>query len=552
MRSPTVTQLPQGDPGGDSVADRKRWLAAAVLVLAALIAVAAAVIGQLPFPAYAEALLAGIAVIASLFVSPLQDRVASWLNGPRERHQALLDCTRLHDSKGRRLQKVRDCTNPVDLGVHRASPPDAMPPYVMRDADGDAALTDGFARGGLVIIEGSSASGKTRLAYEAMHHHARGRDVIVPANLRSLLALKKSGIRLANAVVWLDNLDDYLAEGGLDAAVLDFLCPPGSTDVLVLATLRTGARDELQLRSRLKTSIKRAADEVLNRASVIPLHRALSSPERGRAEQERADPRIAAALDQHTGAQFAAYIAAAPESLHRWQTGRETPGGTLVTAAVDARRAGLHAPLTRDLLAELYALYPGADPDFDAALTWATDPVRSASSCLIPLPDGTYQPFDYLLDHAQATPDTPPVPDQAWPVYLRNADMADLTSLADAAFRGGHADISEEALNRAAAEGLDNAMSNLSVLQEAVASGMKLQATRRQFVSDGANIFYEEGVSAEQAGLTAHAEESYRTAAQFGHVDAMRCLSRLLVAAGRQGEAGEWRDRALAAENPPA
>jgi hypothetical protein len=123
-----------------------------------------------------------------------------------------------------------------------------MPPYVPRDADGDAALADGFAHGGLVIIEGPSASGKTRLAYEAMRHQAPGRTLIVPRKLRSLLTLEKSGARPANAVVWLDNLDDYLAGGGLDAAVLDFLCPLGSTDVLVLATLRTEARDELQSR----------------------------------------------------------------------------------------------------------------------------------------------------------------------------------------------------------------------------------------------------------------------------------------------------------------
>jgi tetratricopeptide (TPR) repeat protein len=532
----------------------QRWLAAAVLVLAAAVAVAAAVIGQLPFPTSIEAILAGVAVVSSLFVSPLQDRVAGWVNRPDVKRQALLHGTRLHDRNGR-LPKVRDCTNPVDLGVHRASPPVAMPPYVPRDADGFAALADGFARGGLVIIEGPSASGKTRLAYEAMRRQAPGRTLIVPSKLRSLLTLEKSGARPANAVVWLDNLDDYFADSGLNSAVLDFLCPPGSTDVLVLATLRTEARNDLESRSSLQTSVKRAVDEVLNRASVIVLDRALSPAERERAERDRADSRIAAALDQHTGSQFAAYIAAAPEALHRWQAGRETPGGALVTAGVDARRAGLHTPLTRDLLAQLHTLYPGAGPDFEAALTWAIDPVRSASGCLIPLPDGTYQPFDYLLDHAQATPAMPSIPARAWPVYLRHADVADLTSLADAAYGAGHPDISEEALHRAAEADLDNladAMRNLSVLQEAVAAAVKAREPLKQWLDSTADSCYKTGVMCEQQGRTEFAEGWYRMAAESHHVDAMKSLNRLLAAAGRQEEAEEWRGKAEAAENPRA
>lgn len=531
------------------MADRKRWLAAGVLVLAAAIVVVAAAVGPLALPAGVEALVAGVAVVAGLFVAPVQEQITKWVTGPGKRHRALLDSTRLHDRKGR-LRKVRNCTNPLELGVHRASPPATLPPYVPRDADDNPALANGFAKGGLVIIEGPSASGKTRLAYEAMRRQVPGRDLIVPDNLRSLAELKGSGIRLSNAVVWLDNLDDYLAEGGLDNAVLDFLCPPEQTDVLVLATMRTGARNDLQSRSNLETSIKRAVGEVLNRADVIVLDRALSSAERDRAARERADARIAAALDQHTGAQFAAYLAAAPETLLRWQTGSATPGGALVTAAVDARRAGLHVPLTRDLLAELYPLYQGADADFDAALTWATEPVRGASSCLIPLPSATYQPFDYLLDHAQITPAMPPVPDRAWPVYLRNADLADLTSLADAAYGAGHADISQKALDRAAKEGLANALSNLSALLEALQPAIKTKDAASQVVASGANQFFSLGVINEEAGRAENAEQFYRWAADFGHAEAMKRLSRMLAARGRHGEAEEWRDKAEAAENP--
>lgn len=520
----------------------KRWLATAVLIFAAAVAVAAAVIGQIPFPRWAEALVAGVAVIAGVFISPLQSRLTSWLNGPDIQRAALLACTRLH--AGKRLPKVRDSGNPLLLGVHPAGPPAAMPPYVARDADSNGTLAQSFERGGLIVVTGPSASGKTRFAYEAMRQHAPGRTLIVPSSLdKSLPGLREAGVPLENAVVWLDNIDGYLAEGGLDAAVLDYLRPAERADILILATLRTEARKDLVSRSDLKTSISRAVEEVLDRASFIVLDGALTAAERERAGRERADSRIAAALDQNGGAQFAAYIAAAPDLLMRWQTCLGTAGGILVTAAVDARRAGLHAPLTRALLAELYALYPGAGQDFDEAMAWTIEPVRGASGCLIPLPDDTFQPFDYLLDHAQRAAMTPPVPTLAWPVLLRHADTADLTSLADAAYGAGQTDISEDALKRAAAAGLDSAIDDLAVLMAALASATDKMAKAKALISAHANALYAYGVMDEEADRTEKAKTFYQMAADLGHADAARRLSELLAADGREAEARHWRDR---------
>jgi hypothetical protein len=109
--------------------------------------------------------------------------------------------------------------------------------------------------------------------------------------------------------VWLDDINDYLAAGGLDASVLDALCPPSRLDVLLLGTLRAEARRDLDA-ADLDSSISRAVREVLNRARIILLDSVLSPAERHRAEQQHArDPRITAALGQHTGAGFAEYLA---------------------------------------------------------------------------------------------------------------------------------------------------------------------------------------------------------------------------------------------------
>ena len=429
---------------------------------------------------------------------------------------------------GARHPKVSECTDPRALGVHPAvrpakhvagqqrGAPGAVPPYVPRDADDSALLADGFASGGLVIIEGPAAAGKTRMAYEAMHRHALGRQLIVPSDPAALRGLQTAGVRLADTIVWLDDIHDYLAGGGLDGPVLDALCPHGRRDVLLLATLRPEARRTLDA-AGLDTTVRRAIREVMGRARVIPLSRALTPAERHRAQQRRtADPRIAAALDQHTGAGFAEFLAAAPPILRRWQSVRDSTGGAIITAAVDARRAGVLSPLPRDLLRALHACYLGprhahlpGEPGFGDALIWATQPVRGASSCLAPMGGETYEPFDYLLEHAQAIGSAHPVPPAAWPVLLTCAAPADMSSLAIAAHEAGHPDISETAFRRAADAGDASSMCNLGVLLDA-------------------------------AGRREEAEEWFRQAAGAGHIAAMDNLGTLLEEMGRHDEAEQW------------
>jgi hypothetical protein len=468
---------------------------------------------------------------------------------------------------GGRLPKVSECTDPRALGVHAAvrpakhvagqqrGAPGAVPPYVPRDADDSALLADGFASGGLVIIEGPAAAGKTRMAYEAMRRRAPGRQLIVPGDPAALRGLQTAGVRLADTIVWLDDIHDYLAAGGLDGPVVDALCPPGRRDVLLLATLRSEARRTLDA-AGLDTTVRRAIREVVGRARVIPLSRALTPAERHRAQQRRtADPRIAAALDQHTGAGFAEFLAAAPPILHRWQSVRDSTGGAIITAAVDARRAGVLSPLPRDLLQALHACYldarhahlPG-EPGFGDALSWATQPVRGASSCLAPLGGETYEPFDYLLEHAQATGSAHPVPPAAWPVLLTCAAPADMSSLAIAAHEAGRPDISETAFRRAADAGDASSMCNLGVLLDA--AGRRAEAARwfRQAAGAGhVRAICHLGLLLDAAGRREEAEEWLRQAAGAGDADAMCHLGALLDAAGRREDAEEWLRQAVGA-----
>ena len=121
-----------------------------------------------------------------------------------------------------------------------------------------------------------------------------------------------------------------------------------------------------------------------------------------------ADRRIQNALPMTERFGLAELLANGPELVRDWQSawepGRHPRGAALVAAAVDCRRAGLHEPVPVELLDRLAEHYlatrGGAEqrPEpIDAALCWATEPARGASSLLLPA-GLSYLAFDYLVD----------------------------------------------------------------------------------------------------------------------------------------------------------
>ena len=337
---------------------------------------------------------------------------------------------------GALLDRPLDDYDPIrDLGVHRptqvADLP-LLPPYVPRTVDAD--LDRAVAGGGLVVVEGNSAAGKTRTAWEAVRRNAPScgwRSALVPKDGVALRSLVESGEPLGHVVVWLDDLERYLTPDGLDTGLVTALCPPGRTDVLLLATLRSETRHLIGGDDRYP-QLARSAQHLLATARTTRLARDLDQDERRAARRHQADPRIASALADRTGAGLAEHLAAAPEVLVRWRAGRDgmqEVGAALVSAAVDCRRAGYFAPVPRGLLEALYPTYlePRTrnrlrGPNLDEAFDWATTPVRGASSCLQPEADGRFSVFDYLVDRTQADPDSAAIPDATWRTLLEGAE----------------------------------------------------------------------------------------------------------------------------------
>ena len=326
---------------------------------------------------------------------------------------------------------------------------------------------------------------------------------------------------MPNAVVWLDDIQIYLTAGGIDGSVVDALTQSG-TDVVLLATLRSEAQRELES-SDLDPLIAKDIREVMNRARFIRLDPVLSDQERVRAERLRHDGRIAAALDQQTGAGFAEYLAAGPATLDRWKRasgGGQRTAGAIIGAAVDARIAGHLSPLPLTLLNELYVhyldehfLHQPNRPGFRDSLLWAAQPVQGASSCLSHAEGDTYEPFDYLVDHVQKSRQLSSMPEYVWPALLKYSFGEDLLAIGTTARAAGKQRIAEDAFRRAVEPGDPLAMVRLADL---------LKETDR----------------------TQEAEQLYQRAAEYGYPLAMVRLSDVLEKTGREEQAQQWRLRA--------
>ncbi|MEV8444006.1 tetratricopeptide repeat protein [Actinosynnema sp. NPDC051121] len=460
------------------------------------------------------------------------------------------------------LDRPIDGCDPIrDLGVHRptqAADVPLLPPYVPRTADAD--LDRAVAGGGLVVVEGNSAAGKTRTAWEAVRRNAasRGwRSVLVPRDGAALRLLVESGEPVRDVVVWLDDLERYLTADGLDPGMVAALCPPGRTDVLLLATLRSETRHQLGGDDRYP-QVARSAQHLLATARTTRLARDLDQEERQAARVHRGDPRIAAALADRTGAGLAEHLAAAPEALVRWHAGRDglhEVGAALVSAAVDCRRAGYVAPVPRAWLEALYPSYLDPRtrnrlrrPDLDEAFDWATTPVRGASSCLQPEADGNFSAFDYLVDRTQADPDRAPIPDTTWRTLLDGPETDPwVFEVAMAALREGRPEAA--AVIRRAIES-HNPAALIAAGHAYFVAGRQTGDARLvaqalamwRTAADGGDPYsmHNLGLSHTYLNQRAEAERWWRAAAQAGYAPSMTELGVLHYGRGEVAEARRW------------
>lgn len=327
-------------------------------------------------------------------------------------------------------------------------------PYVERDADAEL---DALVRGGgLVLVTGEPLTGRTTTAWAALHRLADHQVCVPPPGTDLRTLPERIRDRGGRCVLWLDDLERHLGDGGLDATLLARLTTMG---VLVLATMTDTAYDE----HRFGTSAH--ARLLLSHARVVELSREWSDAEWRRLRQHD-DPHLNA-VRLFTSLSITEYLAVAPELWAEWQWARRPSGRPrghlLVRAAIDLARCGLRRLLPLELLREAHEAY-GEDLDgsFEDALEWAVRPRLGLTGLLTEGKRG-WGAFASLTAEAERDGATPPVPYAVWELALAHNRGAvqprlrkELRARADAgeaeaAYRLGCLD-GDEALLRTAAD----------------------------------------------------------------------------------------------------
>lgn len=406
-------------------------------------------------------------------VTTVYGLVADLLHPQREPE----DSGELLRSRSGRIPRVRHVNRPELAGVHAAEPDqgqgDGAPPYIERDLE--PALRQALTQSPFVLVVGESTAGKTRLAYEVARSCFPGHAFVRPMTRAALAEALRVAGRRRRAVLWLDDLEDYLGAQGLTVAALAGLLDKRLRRVVVLATMRSEEHRRYDAReeSRLTGSDRdawRMQREVLRTAATIRLARRWSDAECRRAEPFRHDPRIRQALNGCERFGIAEIIAAGPELLtswhNAWAPGANPRGAAVVAAAVDCRRAGLRRPVPREWLRDLHPPYldgrGGGDlqPEgFDNAMRWACQAAYATSGLLIGNYSQGYLAFDYLLN----APDLAPVPDHLWDALLELIVPADAYDLGLVAHQEARLTRAVTALERARRAGIPGAAFSLAI-----------------------------------------------------------------------------------------
>lgn len=248
----------------------------------------------------------------------------------------------------------------VDVTELGARPPMGTEQTVYVARDVDDRVDELIAAGGMVVLAGPAAAGKSRMAAEAIRRvgtQEKKRRLLVPIGAGWLRALVNAGFGFEDTIVVLNNLEYFLTDGGLDISLLGDVCASAST--AVVATIRSNVLDDLEraldaeLVERISFAPYRPGVDLLEllhgKGRIIEVNSDLSTTEKSRVAAAQApvgDTRIADAVASPLG--FGEYLIAGPAQMARWtrDTGHAlgAVGRAVISAAVDARRAGFSDP----------------------------------------------------------------------------------------------------------------------------------------------------------------------------------------------------------------
>jgi DNA-binding NarL/FixJ family response regulator len=210
------------------------------------------------------------------------------------------------------LPQLGELNDPIQLGVRHWDEADTsvadspgrargIQAYIPRDID--TQLDAAISRGGIVLVIGDQAVGKTRAAYEATRRLPQYMSLLVPHSLESLRAIVNSGVELTDVVVWLDDLERYFGSEEPDVGLLSSLTS-SQQRVVVVATMRTRdyfARSAFKSREEFtaKENQRKKLSSLLNQSQRVYIEHRVSPTEYERAVGRPAEQRSFEGLHHH-------------------------------------------------------------------------------------------------------------------------------------------------------------------------------------------------------------------------------------------------------------
>ncbi|MEO3750782.1 sel1 repeat family protein [Streptomyces sp. B6B3] len=464
------------------------------------------------------------------------------------------------------------CWTPKRLGVHpaiagRRAPGDdpayVLPVYVPRGHDERlrarlTAAADSGAQPVLVMVRGTSCTGKTRSAYEAIRAAVPQWNLLAPLGPDALLATLAAEALGARTVLWLNEAQDFLHGPSGEAAAAALLRRlDGDGPLIVMATLWPEYDDAL---TRPATSPvddpHRYARTLLAQAHRVQVPDDFTEDLAAARASARNDPSLHAAVTTG-GVALTQTLAAAFDLVDHYENPVGEHGATgraVITAAMDAHRLGATGGLPLDFLK---AAAPGylteqqraaADPEiwFTHALAYARTDIKQVTAPLqdVPRPSGmgalpgVARLADYLQQYGRTTRRRrcPPATFfDAATSHLANPDQ--LHALSQAAKRHHRYRHAAE-LHRAAAEAKHPyALSELAIMWAKAGDWEGAERLARAAAGAGnTSALRDLAMMCEEAGDREGAERLAQAASQTGNSHALHQLAAVREEAGdREG-----------------
>ncbi|MFF7756018.1 hypothetical protein ACFZCP_44040 [Streptomyces sp. NPDC007971] len=324
---------------------------------------------------------------------------------------------------------------------------DESPAYVPRDLDDGLrqALRAAAKGGGFLLLTGRSCVGKTRTLYEAVLDVLPEWWLVHPTSTDAVREL--AAAPTPRTVLWLDELQGHLdTADALTAGTVRTLLNAGT---VIVGTMWTNAYQARGPAHRREGNSRGDEDSrLLDLAHVFHVAAAFTASENARAQELRHKDRWAQAALDSPDLGFTQVLAAAPDLVDRWEGAPDPYTEHVITAAVDARRLGVHTPVSEEFLRAAVRGYlkdrRGVAPPnwLHTSLDYAKTPLRGVAPALMPCQDEDievitgYIAADYLLQRAWETRRTLCPDDVVWQALSEHChDAEDLQRLAAAADR---------------------------------------------------------------------------------------------------------------------